>query len=139
MKQLKGQGYKKIRERITSLRHKLYAHKTIEALTANIAGVSLVELRQVYDYLIDLFRTLSFGTGHCFAFGDYIHRDASGDVVPDPSKDTSLDEILDAVVKDSDWIKQPEEAFWSAVRDHKDEQELDLLTYWRKKLGMSPP
>lgn len=121
-----------IREKISNIRHNIVAHSFADFFLVNVEGVTLLELREVYNYLERLFKALSFGTEHLMAYGDYIDRTIGGKPAT-----SSIEEVLLLLMKDSHFVKQPDSQFWSELKKHKAPQELDLINEWREKCGLA--
>jgi len=106
-------------------------HAAEELPSEKVDGVSIRELREVYNYLAKLFRALSFGTEHLMAYGDYIECTIGG-----RRGTTSIEEVLLLLMKDSQFVKQADSQFWPELKKHKAPQELDLINDWREKCGL---
>lgn len=125
-----------IAERVKEIRHTYVAHRLMDAQTGlpdeKFARVELRELRDLFDEIHSLFGRLSFGSGYVTLAGDLM----PGMVGGKPTR-TCLDEVLDAVLRDSYFVNEPErDEWWSEVRKHKSNEELQLLNKYRKRIGL---
>jgi len=123
---------KKIRKKVELMRNKAVAHQLLRSVTnIKVTGLSLLEIRKVYDETEKLFRMFSFGADYLTTF--YIPGVVDGKPIV---KD--VDELLDLIVKNSPWLNQPERRapFWPAIREHKDPKDIEELNFWRKKFGL---
>jgi len=123
-----------IRRKIAKMRHTVIAHRLLDsdrARVTNVEGVTLAELRQVYDDVENLFRACSFGT-------QYINNLYIGGTVGGKPVKEDLDELLDLIAKDSHWLNGPERhgPFWPGIKQHKDPKDIEELNLWRKKFGL---
>lgn len=122
-----------IAKRVTLLRHTRLAHAIIRAddgLQAQLKGVRLDDLLRLFDATHGLFGALSFGSAYATLAGDLIpHRGGNNN--------TCLTTVLDAVLRDSDFVNEPERAdFWPALRDHIDPAQLQVMNECRKRVGL---
>jgi hypothetical protein len=123
---------KKIRKKLELMRNKVVAHQIPRSVTnIKVPGVSLLEIRIVYDETEKLFRMFSFGAEYFTTF--YI----PGAVDRKPvAKD--IDELLDLIVKNSPWLNQPEQRapFWQDIKKYKVPKDIEELNSWRRKFGL---
>ncbi|MCH8146830.1 MAG: hypothetical protein IH987_02415 [Planctomycetes bacterium] len=128
---------KEVQERITRLRNERIAHRLVDWRTRSpkqpMPGVTLKELRKVFDKMHDLFGALSFGSSYVTLMGDYV----PGTVGSKPTR-TSLDDVLDAVARDSDFVNQPERRgqWWPIDREHMAPEELRTMNELGKRVGL---
>jgi hypothetical protein len=126
---------KKIRNKIARMRTDLLAHRLLDEnqKLKNVDGVTVSEIRRLYDVTEELFRRCSFGCEYVTTF--YPRGTCGGKPI---AKD--IDHILDLIAKDSTWVNQPERsgAFWKDLRQYKSEEYLKELTTWRQKFGLPP-
>lgn len=120
-----------IKERITTMRHKVIAHVPFGPPVSKVPGVSVPELRQFYTSAHRLFEACCFGSK--FRTSLYIpdHKD-------EHPQTEDIDEILKLILKNSFWINKPEcrADFWPDIRRQMSKEEIDELNLWRRKLGM---
>ena len=118
------------------IRHKFIAHrlfkKNTQELTDDVGGLAVSELRKVCEGIKNIFNACSFGSGYATTFLDFTNATIGGK----PTQ-THLDDIFELIVKNSGFFNEPEEksAYWERIRDKKSPEELEILNYWRKKLG----
>jgi hypothetical protein len=127
---------KSIKGRVGEIRTNHIAHRLIDKQTGNpkeaVAGISLDELMRLFDAVHSLFGALSFGSAYCTLAGDLMPSTVGGK----PTR-TCLDEVLDAVLRDSDFVNQPErEAKWWPVTRHTDPERLRVMNMLRKRIGL---
>lgn len=128
---------KEIQKRIEGLRHQRIAHRPVDWRTGSpkqpIPGVTLEELRKVFDKTHDLFDALSFGIEYETLMGDYGPGTVRGKPIP-----TSLDRVLDAVIRDSDVVNRPERRreSWPIALKHMAPEKLKILNELRKRVGL---
>ncbi|MBN1489991.1 MAG: hypothetical protein JXA69_08745 [Phycisphaerae bacterium] len=124
--------------RIEAIRHTHIAHFLIDT-NANdslphLEGVSLREVRHLFDAVHSLFGALSFGAAFVTLPGDLMPSTVGGK----PTR-TCLDTVLDAVLRDSPFVTRPERngEFWSHIRKHIPQQRLDVMNTLRRRVGLS--
>lgn len=126
-----------IRKKIVCMRHQVVAHRildTQESLTApRIEGVSLSELRKVFEDIKRLFKACCFGSEYFTT----LYPPAVPGHKP-PEKD--IEQILDLIVKNSYWLNQPEHRapFWDIQKRYKSPEDIEELNLCRKKFGLPP-
>ena len=126
---------KPIRKKIAEIRNAVIAHRLLDeqgCLRADkISGVSLSELRAVFEDVEKLFEACCFGS-------QYISNLYTGGTVGGKPVEKDIDNLLDLIVKDSYWLNEPEcnKPFWPAIKQHTDPQEVDELNVWRRKFGL---
>jgi len=118
-----------IKKKITQIRHKELAHREFKNnCFPNPNGITVSEIRRAYNDIENLFHACSFGieydttlypTGTCG--GKPIEKD--------------IDKLLDLIVKNGNWLNQPEfmKEHWPESRQEILEEELRDLNTWRKK------
>jgi hypothetical protein len=126
-----------IEKRVEKIRDNYVAHRLInkesgtpkEALT----GVSLEELQQLFQAVHSLFGALSFGATYVTLTGDLMPGTIGGQ-----PKRTCLDDVLDAVLRDSPVVREPEirAQWWPELRKHMPPEELRRLNGARKRIGL---
>lgn len=128
-----------IARRIDRIRDYRVAHQLVDQATGKLKeimpGVTLEEVRKLFDAAHNLFGTLSFGTAWVTLPADLIPCMAGGK----PNR-SCLDLVLDAVLKDSCFVSQPElrGRWWQLDRDHMDSETLDLMNQLRARVGKPP-
>ncbi len=126
-----------IAERVKRIRTIHIAHrlkdKQTGLFTQQLEGVSLTELRQLFDGAHALFGALSFGTSYVTLSMDYAPSTTGGQ--PNP---TSLDKVLDAVLRDSYFVNQPERLgpSWPDHRKLMDTRDLQMMNDLRRRIGL---
>jgi len=122
-----------IRRTIKDLRRNRVAHRLLDdhgLKVKNAKGVSLAEIKNVYEDIEKLFCSCSFG-------GQYITTFYSNSTVGGQPIEKDIDKLLDMIEKNSDWLNEPEiNQFWPMLRKHKPKKEIDELNSYRKKFGM---
>lgn len=122
---------------MNKIRTNLIAHHLIDkesgSAKESLAGVSIIELRRLFDATHSLFGALSFGSAYVTLAGDL----EPGTVGGQPTR-TCLNEVLDAVLRDSYVVNQPElrGQWWPMTRKHMDEEELQMMNKLRKRRGL---
>lgn len=126
-----------IRRKIVCMRHQVVAHRildTQESLTApRIEGVSVSQLRKVFEDIKRLFEACCFGIEYFTTF----YPPAVPGHNP-PEKD--IEEILDLIVKNSHWLNRPERRApsWKHIKPYKRTEDIEELNKWRAKFGLPP-
>lgn len=125
-----------IAERVKEIRHNYIAHRLVDMHTAlpkqELSGVKLQELRQLLDATHSLFSALSFGGAYATLAGDFMPGTVGG-----KPRRTCLDEVLDAVLRDSYFVNEPErDQWWHEMRKRMSPEELELLNKYRKRVGL---
>jgi len=129
---------KHIRDRVKQLRHKIVAHRLLARQTGlphgDVPGISISELRELYDSIEALFVVCCFGEAYLTTTIDY-HPEATIGGQPVPS---SIDKLLQLVARHSHFVNEPEEegSRWPVLRKHKSAAELGVLNEWRRKFGL---
>ncbi len=125
-----------IAKRVQQIRHNAIAHRLVDMETGlakeQLLGVKLQELRNLFDATHRLFGALSFGSAYLTLAGDLMPATVGGK----PTR-TCLDEVLDAVLRDSYFVNEPErDQWWHEMRKRMSPEELQLLNKYRKRLGL---
>ena len=126
-----------IADRVRAIRHRRIAHrlrdKEGDAAKEQLAAVSLDELHRLFNAAHGLFGALCFGSAYATLAGDLMPCTVGGK----PAR-TCLDEILDAVLRDSYFVNRPERRghWWPLDRKHMDPKELELMNDLRKRVGL---
>lgn len=125
-----------IAKRVEAIRHHRIAHVLIDRASGDysqsLAGVSLEELRLLFNDSHLLFGALCFGSAYATLAGDLIPSTVGG-----VTTRTCLDKVLDAVIRDACFVNQPErDDWWRDIRKHKSEEELRIMNELRKRVGL---
>jgi hypothetical protein len=56
----------------------------------------------------------------------------------DPRSD--IERILDLIIADSSFVNQPEEhkAYWDAMREAMDDEQIKIMNHYRQRIGLEP-
>ncbi len=126
-----------ISERIREIRNHRVAHRLVDQdsgrLKKNLGDVGLDELRRLFDQTHALFGALSFGSAFVTLGADLM----PGTIGGKPTR-TSLDEVLDAILRDSEFVNQPEreKPWWPGLRAQLDPEHLRVMNDCRKRVGL---
>jgi hypothetical protein len=138
MRENKFDGFaKRIAERVRLIRHNFAAHQIVDTQRGlpkeTLASVRLGDLRKLFDAAHSLFGALSFGSAFVTLRGDLAPSFGGK-----PSK-TCLDRLLDAVLRDSDFVNQPErrKEHWELDRQFMNPERLGIMNRLRKRIGLS--
>jgi len=115
---------------VRELRDNEIAHSLINKQST---GVRFDELLRLFDATHALFGALSFGSNYVTLTGDF----TPGTIGGKPTK-TSLDELLDSVLRDSDFVSLPEREndHWLDIRPHFDKEYLKIMNQCRLRIGL---
>jgi hypothetical protein len=128
---------KSIAKRVDVIRDGHIAHSLIDKQSGNpkeIPGtVTIKEVRQLFDAAHRLFGALSFGSGYGTLAGDLMPCTVGG-----KPKRTCLERVLDAVLRDSDFVNRPErrKTWWEMDRAHMNPDTLRAMNDLRKRVGL---
>ncbi len=127
---------KAIGPKITAIRHEQIAHRLKckeTGLPIAVAHVSLSELKYLYRVTHALFGTLTFGFACPTLTGDMMPLLADGAQLR-----SSLDCVLDAVARDSEFVNRPErkKEWWTQIKSLMTSQDLCVLNDLRKRIGL---
>jgi len=126
-----------IADRVKDIRHNRIAHRLIDRQNGGtfqaFAGVSLEEIWRLFDATHSLFGALSFGAAYITLAGDLIPSTVGGQ----PTR-TCLDEVLDAVLRDSFFVNMPERRakWWPGHRERMKPKNLQEMNDLRKRIGL---
>lgn len=126
-----------IRQKVAAIRHKVVAHRFLDASPSpqvqSVEGVTVSQLRSLYDVTEKIFCACSFGTEYLTTL--YPKGTCAGKPI-----EKDIDHILDLIVKDSPWLNHPERRgeLWKDERQYKSEEYLNELNTWRQKFGLPP-
>jgi hypothetical protein len=128
---------KAIAQRVKIIRDTHIAHSPIDRESGEheqpLAGISLDELRRLFDASHSLFGALCFGSAYVTLAGDLAPATVGGK----PTR-TCLDEVLDAVLRVSHFVNQPErkQAWWPEHRKRMSPDTLQVMNELRKRIGL---
>jgi hypothetical protein len=126
-----------IAHHVKDIRCNYIAHRLVDRQSGGpfqaIADLSLEEIWRLFDATHSLFGALSFGSAYVTLGGDLIPSTVRGQPTP-----TCLDEVLDAVVRDSFFVNMPERRGkrWPAHRERMKPKKLQVLNELRKRIGL---
>ena len=124
-------------KRIREIRNNRLAHRLLDSQNGLpkqlLTGLSLGDLRQLFYAAHTLFGAISFGSTYCTLAGDLIPGTIGGQ-----PKRSCLDKVLDAVLRDSDLVKQPElrTAYWNFERQYLPPEEIEIMNRMRQRIGL---
>ncbi|GAH36879.1 unnamed protein product, partial [marine sediment metagenome] len=124
-----------IRSKITEMRDKVITHRFLNHKDVlgvkDVEGLTVSEIRKVYNDTEKLFRACSFGTEYITTL--YLDGTCGGKPI-----EKDIDKLLDLIVKDSYWLNEPERKkdFWPAIRQTKSQAEITELNEFRKRFGL---
>jgi hypothetical protein len=127
-----------IAERVDVIRDSHIAHSLVDKESGSPkevpAPVSIEELRRLFDAAHLLFGALSFGSAYGTLAGDLMPTTIGGKPTP-----TCLDGVLDAVLRDSDFVNQLERRaqWWQMDREYMDAVRLRVMNDLRKRIGLT--
>ena len=128
---------KSIAARVKGIRHNWIAHRFIDKATGDpkdaLSTVSLEEIRHLFAAVHSLFGALSFGASYITLAGDPMPTTIGGRPTP-----TCLDSVLDAVIRDSEFVKRPElqREFWPELRKHLPAEMIRVMNELRRRIGL---
>jgi len=132
-----SEGVESIAGRVKQIRHTRIAHRLKDKQSGlpkeGLPGVSLEELWVLFDEVHSLFGALSFGSGYLTLAGDLTPSTVGGE----PTR-TCLDDVLDAVLRNSFFVNEPERKAkgWAERRKHRKPEELRILNDLRNRIGL---
>ena len=124
-------------ERIKRIRDQRIAHplgnKKTGDLKNQLVGVRFPELKELFVAAKSLFDALSFGSKYETLAGDLMPSKVGGK----PTR-TCLDKVLDAVIRDSAFVNQPEwkSQWWRDKRKLMAPETLRIMNELRKRVGL---
>jgi hypothetical protein len=122
--------------RVEAIRHNSLAHRLLDKPTGTpkeaLAGVSLEDLRRLFDAAHLLFGALSFGAAYITLTGDLTPA-----IVQSP-KGTCLENVLNAVLRDSSFVNQPERRsqWWPEQRKYMRPDSIRVMNELRARIGL---
>jgi hypothetical protein len=126
-----------IAKRVDQIRDHYVAHQVIDKGTASpkVASVSVNfdDLQRLFDAAHGLFGAISFGASYGTLGGDLMPSTIGG-----KRSRTCLDSVLDAVLRDSDFVNQPERRaeYWQMDRQFMNPERLRRMNVLRKRVGL---
>jgi hypothetical protein len=126
-----------IAHHVKDIRCNFIAHRLIDRRSGGpfqaIADLSLEEIWRLFDATHSLFGALSFGSAYVTLAGDLIPSTFRGQ----PTR-TCLEEVLDAVLRDSFFVNMPERRgkWWPVHREHMKPKNLQVMNELRKRIGL---
>lgn len=127
-----------IAKRVEQIRNHDVGHLLIDQSTADrkLANVSvnLEDLKKLYKAAHGLFGALSFGASYATLGGDLMPSTING-----KRSRTCLQRVLDAVLKDNDFVNQPERraVYWEMDKMYMNPDRLRRMNELRKWIGLS--
>jgi len=131
------ESVKSIAKRVKQIRNSRIAHRLVDTQTRlpkkGLSGVKLEELWDLFEAAHSLFGALSFGSAYVTLAGDLTPSTVGGE----PTR-TCLDGILDAVLRDSFFVNEPERRAksWAQHRKHRKPERLGVMNELRKRIGL---
>ena len=119
------------------MRDLVVAHTAVDRSTdlpfKNVPGVSIPELRQLYDSVEQLFKACCFGAEYLTTCINYAETTVAGE-----RSRSSIETVLDCVAKDSYFVNQPERKgeCWPQIRKHTSDGDLRIMNEFRKRFGL---
>ncbi len=126
-----------IANRVQKLRNSRVAHrfkdKTSDRLENLLDRVTLEEMRRLFDGAHSIFGALSFGSSFATLTQDFAPVSIGGTPVK-----TSVDHILDAILKDNDFVTKPErkQQWWNELRKTMSDSDLQRVNTLRARVGL---
>jgi hypothetical protein len=123
-------------EKISTIRHNSIAHRLVDEVSGfptEHTRIKLHEVKEVFEAAHALFGALSFGTTYATLSGDLMPSTINGK----PTR-TCLDGVLDAVLRDSSFVNQPErrQQWWQVEREYISEEQLKAMNELRSRVGL---
>lgn len=124
-----------IRSKITAMRHNIIAHRFLNNKSGwkvkDVEGLTVSEIRKVYNDTEKLFHACSFGPEYATKF--YLDGTCGGKPI-----EKDIDKLLDLIAKNSYWLNKPERKkdFWPAIRQTISEEDITELNEFRKRFGL---
>lgn len=124
--------------RIGTLRNSIIAHRLIDRRTGDFTSshkpVNLAELRLLFDATHAMFGALCFGGAFATLSGDLMPGTVGGKLMP-----TCLETVLNAVLRDSDFVNEPERRgqYWPGLREYLDDERVRVMNECRRRIGLS--
>ena len=93
--------------------------------------MKVLEVRRIYDATENIFRSCSFGTEYVCTL--YPEGTCGGKPI-----EKDIDCLLDLIVKDSDWLNEPERnpSVWQYIKPKHTQEEISELNKYRQKFGL---
>ena len=128
---------KSIAKRVDVIRDNRVAHQLVDKNSGNpkeiLTAVSREDLRRLFDASHSLFGALSFGATYITLAGDLTPTTVGGKLTP-----TCLDGVLDAVLRDSNFVNNPERRAqsWPRERGRWTLEDLRVMNDLRGRIGL---
>lgn len=129
---------KNIADRVNNIRHNYVAHRLVDPQTGSpkqiIHRLNLEQVRKLFNAAHAQFGAFSFGSVYGTLAGDLVPATIGG-----KRKPTCLDRVLDAVLRDSDFVNMPEHRAesWPIRRTIMPPEKLKLLNELRRRIGLT--
>lgn len=126
-----------IANRVHKIRNIRIAHRLLDSQSSLLQylqeGINLGDLRQLFDAAHALFGAISFGSAYCTLPMDFMSETIGGQ-----RKRSCLDQVLDAALRDSDFVNYPERRaqYWKLEREHWPPQRLRVMNQLRQRIGL---
>jgi hypothetical protein len=126
-----------IRNKIKVMRHEVVAHRFLniqsQLKSPRVEGVNITELREIFEDTKQLFESC------CFSI-EYFTTLYPPNVPGHKPHDKDIEEILCLIVKNSNWLRQPERhgPLWQRIKPHKPIKDIEELNEWGAKFNLSP-
>jgi hypothetical protein len=117
------------------MRHKVIAHRIFNSASdcslQQVPGVSVSEIRSSYNAIEALFQACTFG-------GEFVTTLYPNTLSRGKPVQKDIDEIFGLIVKNSDWLRQPERhgEFWPTIKKQKTKDEINQFNSWRNKFDL---
>lgn len=126
-----------VARRVGQIRDHRIAHPLFDVdagdASRTVARVTLSDLRKLFDPVHALFGALSFGSAYVTLAGDLMPGTVGG-----KPRQSCLDELLDAVLRESYLVNQPERCanFWPSLRERMPREDLQEMNELRRRVGL---
>lgn len=125
--------FKKLNHRICDMRNKVIAHRDLQNFAGgqNIPGISIPDIRFVYDEVERLFLACTFG-------GEFVTTLYPPLLHHRKPVQKDIDYIMELWLQNSPWLRTPErrDEFWHLERNYKTPEFIEELNHWRKIFGL---
>lgn len=127
----------KISKMVSIIRNNFIAHQLIDKQKCNPnevpAEMNIKELRKLFNATHSLFGAISFGSSYSTLSIDMMPGTIGGQL-----RRSCLDTVLDAVLKDSEFVNKPERRgqWWPIDRECMDAERIRIMNELRKRIGL---